>query len=395
MTDRLYYTDPLLREFDARVLSCDRSGDHAEHFEVVLDRTAFYPTSGGQPHDVGTLGGARVVDVVDAGEDIRHIVDAPIPASSSVKGAIDWARRFDHMQQHTGQHILSAAFDRGPGVRTMSFHLGAETATIDLAREVSAAEIDAAERDANRVVWENRPVNVTFVSEEEASRLPLRKDSARTGTLRLVDVTGYDLSACGGTHVPATGMIGVIAVAGWERFKGATRLTFVCGGRALRAHASLRDVVVATTRALSVLPSELPTSVAKLQSEVKEALKSGASLRQELAGFLAIDLRQKAETIGPYRGVLMPQPGEDAAAMKTLAMAIVGEPGLIVVFVGQGRPAPVVVARSADVKIDAGAWIKRATTEFGGRGGGRSEQAQGGIDATAEQVIDFARRTLL
>lgn len=280
-------------------------------------------------------------------------------------------------------------------MRTVSFHLGAETATIDLAREVSAAEIDAAERDANRVVWENRPVNVTFVSEEEAARLPLRKDSARTGTLRLVDVAGYDLSACGGTHVPATGMIGVIAVAGWERFKGATRLTFVCGGRALRAHASLRDVVAATTRALSVLPAELPTSVAKLQSEVKEALKSGASLRQELAGFVAIDLRQKAETIGPYRGVLMPRPGEDAAAMKTLAAAIVSEPGLIVVFAGEGRPAPVVVARSADVKIDAGAWIKRAMAEFGGRGGGRSEQAQGGIDATAEQVIDFARRTLV
>ena len=395
MTERLYYTDPLLREFDARVVSCDRAGDESTQFEAVLDRTAFYPTSGGQPHDVGTLGGARVLDVVDAGHQIRHVLDTPIAPSSSVKGEVDWARRFDHMQQHTGQHILSAAFDRGPGVRTMSFHLGAETATIDLAREVSAAEIDAAERDANRVVWENRPVTVTFVTEEEAARLPLRKDSVRTGTLRLVEVTGYDLSACGGTHVPQTGMIGVIAVAGWERFKGATRLTFVCGSRALRAHASLRDVVVATTRALSVLPAELPTSVVKLQSELKDAVKSGAALRQELAGFHAMDLRQKAETIGPYRGVLMAQPAEDAVVLKTLAAAIVSEPGLIAVLAGQGRPAPVVVARSTDVAIDAGAWIKRATAEFGGRGGGRSEQAQGGIDATAEQVIDFARRTLV
>jgi len=391
MTERLYYTDPLLREFDARVLSCDATGDH---FEAVLDRTAFYPTSGGQPHDVGMLGGARVLDVIDAGEEIRHVLETAIPASPA-KGAIDWARRFDHMQQHTGQHILSAAFDRGPGVRTMSFHLGAETATIDLAREVSAAEIDAAERDANRVVWENRPVSVRFVTEEEAARLPLRKDPARTGKLRLVDVTDYDLSACGGTHVPQTGMIGVIAVAGWERFKGATRLTFVCGGRALRAHAGLRDVVIATTRALSVLPGELPAAVVKLQAELKDAAKSGAALRQELAGFHAIELRQKAETIGPYRGVLMAQVGEDAAVLKTLAAAIVSEPGLVVVFAGQGRPAPVVVARSADVNIDAGAWIKRATIEFGGRGGGRPEQAQGGIDATADQVIDFARRTLL
>jgi alanyl-tRNA synthetase len=179
-------------------------------------------------------------------------------------------------------------------------------------------------------------------------------------------------------------MIGVIAVAGWERFKGATRLTFVCGGRALRAHAGLRDVVVATTRALSVLPGELAAAVVKLQAELKDAAKSNAALRQELAGFHAIELRQKAETIGPYRGVLMTQPGEDAAALKTLAAAIVSEPGLVVVFAGQGRPAPVVAARSADVNIDAGAWIKRATTEFGGRGGGRPEQ-----------IIDFARRTLL
>ena len=394
MTERLYYTDPLLREFDARVLSCDAAGDRPGCFAAVLDRTAFYPTSGGQPHDVGTLGGARVLDVVDAGDEIRHVLDTAIPVSAA-RGAIDWARRFDHMQQHTGQHILSAAFDRGPGVRTMSFHLGAETATIDLAREVSAAEIDAAERDANRVVWEDRPVSVHFVTEEEAATLPLRKDPARTGKLRLVDVTGYDLSACGGTHVPQTGMIGVIAVAGWERFKGATRLTFVCGGRALRAHAGLRDVVVATTRALSVLPGELPAAVVKLQAELKDAAKSSAALRLELAGFQAIELRQKAETIGPYRGVLMAQPGEDAAVLKTLAASIVSEPGLVVVFAGQGRPAPVVVARSADVNIDAGAWIKRATTEFGGRGGGRPEQAQGGIDATADQIIDFARRTLL
>ncbi len=391
MTERLYYTDSLMRDFDARVVSCEPAG---ARYEVVLDRTAFYPTSGGQPHDLGTLGGVRVVDVVDA-PDVRHVVDAPLAAGAEVRGAVDWPRRFDHMQQHTGQHILSAAFDRGCGVATVSFHLGAASATIDLAREVTPHEIAAAEADANRVVWEDRPVSVTFATEEEAARLPLRKDPARTGTLRLIDVTGYDLSACGGTHVPRTGMIGVIAVAGWERFKGATRLTFVCGGRALASHAALRDAVTGATRALSVLPAEIGSAIERLQGEHKDALRSIRRLGDEVAQFRAAALRQQATAIGSHRGVLMAQPDADAAALKTLAAAIVSEPGLVVVFTGQGSPTPVVVARSSDVALDVGAWMKRAATELGGRGGGRAEQAQGGIDAPAERVLDFARQTLL
>ena len=393
MTTRLYYTDPLLRAFDASVVSCEPSG---AGFEAVLDQTAFYPTSGGQPFDTGTLAGVRVLDVVD-GDDgrITHVTEGPIAAGAVVHGEIDWARRFDHMQQHTGQHILSAAFDRGFHVRTMSFHLGAETATIDLAREVTPAEIADAERAANQVVWEDRPVQVRFVSDEEAARLPLRKDPARTGQLRIVDVTEFDLSACGGTHVPQTGMIGIIAVAGWERFKGATRLTFVCGGRVLRAFGALRETVTASTRSLSVLPGELPAAIERLQAEIKEAGRAIRRLDEELAGFRAADFREKAETIGPHRGVLRALPEEDAAAMKTLAMAIVSEPGFLVVFAGQGRPTPVVIARSADVAIDAGGWIKRAASELGGRGGGRAEQAQGGIDASADRVLDFARQTFV
>jgi alanyl-tRNA synthetase len=393
MTKRLYYTDPLLREFRARVLSCEPAGPR---FEVVLDQTAFYPTSGGQPNDLGELAGVQVVDVVDSDDGvIRHVLESQVAPDSEVRGAIDWPRRFDHMQQHTGQHILSAAFDRGAGVRTVSFHLGTDAATIDLARVVSPAEIAHAEREANAVVWENRPVTVTFATEAEAAALPLRKEPARGGMLRLINVADFDLSACGGTHVPQTGMIGVIAVAGWERFKGSTRLTFVCGGRALRSHAMLRDVVTTATRTLSVLPGEVGGAIERLQTELKEAARTIKRLQEELAGFRAVDLRTKAETIGPYRGVLMSHPGQDAAALKSLAAAIVSEPGLIVVFTGDGRPTPVVIARSMDVALDAGAWMKRATTELGGRGGGRPEQAQGGIEAAPQLVLDFARRTLL
>jgi alanyl-tRNA synthetase len=392
MTTRLYYTDALARSFDATVTGCRPA---ETRFEVTLDRTAFYPTSGGQPCDTGRLGGRTVLDVIDGDDgEVRHVVDGPLEAGTSVTGEIDWARRFDHMQQHTGQHVLSAAFDRLLGVRTVSFHLGAETSTIDLAREVTAAEIDRAAAEANRVVWESQPVTIRFVTEEEAAALPLRKEPVRAGRLRLVEIAGFDLSACGGTHVPDTGRIGIIAIAGWERFKGATRLSFVCGGRALRSFGILRDVVGGVTRALSVAPGEAAAAVERLQGDVKSAGRELRRLQEEVAATRAANFRAEAEAIGRYRGVLRTLPGWDGAALKTLAAAVVSEPGFVAVLAGDGQPLPVVVARSADVELDAGAWLKQAIAMLGGRGGGRPEMAQGGLGASAERALAFAREKL-
>jgi alanyl-tRNA synthetase len=391
-TSRLYYTDALLTAFDAIVVSSEVQDGRTE---VVLDRTAFYPTSGGQPHDLGVLGGLPVRDVADRDDGaVGHVVDSPLAVGASVRGEIDWTRRFDHMQQHTGQHLLSAAFDRLLGVRTTSFHLGAETATIDLAREVTPSEIAQAEASANDVVWQDRAVSIRFATEEEARALPLRKEPTRTGELRLVEITDFDVSACGGTHVPRTGMVGVIAVAGWERFKGATRLTFVCGGRALTSHRHLRDVVGLATRLLSGSSQELPAAIERLQGESKALTRAVRDLQDRLAGYRAAELRTLAETIRGVRGVLRHEAGADAAALKSLASALVTESGMVVVLVGDGQPAPVVVARSADVTIDAGAWLKRATAALGGRGGGRPELAQGGIGAPADDILRFARQTL-
>ncbi|MFI5178007.1 MAG: DHHA1 domain-containing protein [Vicinamibacterales bacterium] len=382
----------MLASFDAIVLS---SETHDGHPVVVLDQTAFYPTSGGQPYDTGRLGGVRVLDVVDREDGtIAHVTDGGLPAGTTVHGDIDWPRRFDHMQQHTGQHLLSAAFDREHHVRTTSFHLGADGSTIDLAREVSPEEIRQAEDLANQIVWEDRPVGIRFATEEEASRLPLRKEPTRTGPLRLIDISGFDLSACGGTHVPRTGMIGIIAVTAWERFKGATRLTFACGGRALTSHRALRDVVSAATRALSIPAAELAPALERLRAESRDQSRALRQLQEEVAAHRAASLRATAETIGPVRGVLSTVAGWDAAALKTLAVAIVSDAGLVAVLVGDGRPVPVVIARSADVSVDASAWMRRAAAELGGRGGGRPELAQGGLDATADQVLAFARRTL-
>ncbi len=388
---RLYYTDSMQRTFWSRVTRCDEADGRVR---VVLESTAFYPTSGGQPYDTGTLGSASVLDVVDDEHvGVVHVVDRPLAVGETVSGEIDWSRRFDHMQQHTGQHILSAAFDRTCGVRTESFHLGTTSCTIDLAREVTATEIATAERVASEVVWDDRPVTVTFATEQEAAALPLRKESLRSGTLRLVDVTDFDLSACGGTHVPRTGMVGVVVVAGWERFKGGSRIEFVCGGRALASHARLRDQITALVRQSTVAPHELAGAFERLQTDNRSAQKTIRALQEELATHLASTLVASAEDVGQFRRVLVEQNGWDAVALKSLALALASHPGIVAVVTGSGTPAPLVVARAADVTFDAGACVKQITAALGGRGGGRSELAQGAA-ADASAILVFARASV-
>jgi alanyl-tRNA synthetase len=409
MTDRLYYSDPYLQTFDATVQSVERRDDR---LVVTLDRTAFYPTSGGQPFDMGALGTLRVVDVIDQDDgSIAHVVERgttnleprtrneepgtwnPEPGLN-VRGVIDWARRFDHMQQHTGQHVLSAAFDRLFGARTVSFHLGAAVSTIDLAREVAPADIAAAESEANRIVWENRLVTIRFLTAEEAARLPLRKESMRGGTLRLIDVEQFDLSACGGTHVARTGGIGIIAVASWERFKGGQRIEFLCGNRTLARWRSLRDTVTATVRQLSVLPEELPAAIERLQNEAKEQKRSLAALQTELARFRAEELAASADATSAGRLVLRALDA-DANALKALAAAIVARPGHVVVFVSTSKPALVVVARSSDISASAQQLLATLVAKFGGRGGGKPELAQGGgLDASPEAILEAARAAI-
>ena len=399
MTNRLYYTDALLTTFEATVLSCrPLDADASGRSKLVLDSTAFYPTSGGQPFDTGTLGGRAVVDVID-GDDgvITHVLDAPLEQGAKVTGVIDWTRRFDHMQQHTGQHILSAAFERTCAARTESFHLGTTSCTIDLAREVSPAQIAAAETLACDIVFDDRPVRVRFVSEAEAAALPLRKDPTRIGTLRLVEIDDCDLSACGGTHVPATGRVGVIAVSGWERFKGGSRIEFVCGHRAVASHRRLRDVVSGLVRQLTVAPHEIGAAFERLQGEARANQKALRQLRETVAAQEAGPLAAAAEDLGAFRRVVVTRAGWDLAALKTLATAIAAHPGCVAVIIGDDTPVPVVAARAPDVNdmaFDSGAWVKQITTALGGRGGGRPELAQGGVAASVDKVLAFAQESV-
>jgi alanyl-tRNA synthetase len=391
---RLYYTDPYLQTFTASVVDTLSVGGRPA---VVLDQTAFYPTSGGQPFDTGTLDDVRVIEVVDRDDGgVAHVLERGLERTNAITGRIDWARRFDHMQQHTGQHVLSAAFDRLHGARTESFHLGSESATIDFAVPLSPEALAAAEDSANGVVWDDRPVRVRFVDEAEAAALPLRKEPARGGTLRVVEVEAFDLSACGGTHVLRTGAIGIIAVLGAERFKGGTRVEFVCGGRALARFRQLRDIVMASVRTLSVLPAELPAAIERQQLEVRNQKQAARALQQRLVQHEAAAIAARASAHGGIHLAAERVEGFDVPGLKTLAAAIANRAGHVVVLIGVETPASVVVARAADVRLDAGVVLKALAARFGGKGGGRPELAQGGgLTGSGDEILRAAREEVL
>jgi alanyl-tRNA synthetase len=392
MTERLYYTDAETLEFDARVTESANTGGQPS---VVLDRTAFFPTSGGQPFDTGTLGDAQVVDVIDEGERIVHVLSMPLEPGRLVHGAIDAARRRDHMQQHTGQHILSAAFDRLFASRTVGFHLGADACTIDLAKPVPAADVERAVDEANRVVWEDRPVVVRFASADQARAAGLRKESQRDGELRLVEVADFDLSACGGTHVARTGAIGIIAVTGTEKVKGGLRVSFVCGRRALDQLRLLRDAVSGSLRALSVLPAELPDAIRRLQADSKTLRKRASDLQVALAGqeaerLLALAARNEAAAI-----VATVLDGWEAAGLRAIASSLIARGPMQVVLATREPPVSIVVAQSSATGADAAGVVARLTALFGGRGGGNRELAQaGGLHGAPQAIVEAGRDAL-
>ena len=376
VTERIYYKDPACVEFDATVVSSSIAEGRPL---VVLDRTAFYPTSGGQPNDTGSLGGSEVVDVVDLDDGtIGHVVGAPLAEGARVHGRVDWARRFDHMQQHTGQHILSAAFDRLHRGRTVGFHLGAVLSTLDLDKVLGPEAMVAAEAEANRIVWENRPVSIRFATPEEAAAMTFRKEPTRSGPLRVIEVEDFDMSACGGTHVARAGQVGVIALRSWEKFRGGMRLAVVCGGRALREFRVLRDAVAGSLRFLSVAPQDLPSAIEGAQAENKGLRRTIRDLGERLAAHEAAALVQRAREVGPARVIVDAFDGWDQAGLKALAAAAAAQPGVVAALLSAGDPALVVVARAADVNLDAAAVLKALLQRFGGKGGGKADLAQGG-----------------
>jgi alanyl-tRNA synthetase len=388
-TERLYYDDPHLLEFDATVIEQikldGRSG-------AILDRTAFYPTSGGQPNDLGSIENISVVDVYEdetTGE-VIHVTDEPLP-NRFVHGRIDAARRLDHMQQHSGQHVLSQAFVELFGWRTVSFHLGAAFSTIDLAVETVTRDRAAqAEELANRIVQENRSVTICYVPSERINEVGLRKPTARSGEIRVIDIGGYDKSACGGTHVRSTAEIGPILITRMERTKRLTRLEFLCGGRVIRYAREANRALEAISQIVSTPPLESASGVKMVWDELQRSRKAVDELELRLLDMEAAEFPASDGTaLGAFKG-------RGIDTIKVLAQKICVRPGIVALLADESDQIRVVFARSADSPVDVAAILKRTLEMFGGRGGGKPSLAQGGglTAPDANAILDYARSLL-
>jgi alanyl-tRNA synthetase len=395
MTDRLYYHDSFLYDFDARVVDAvDSNGRTA----IVLDRTAFYPTSGGQVHDLGIVtADGQQIKVTEVADDetgrVLHFVSEPLAVGAQVHGRVDAARRRDHVQQHSGQHVLSAAFIRLFNMSTVSFHMGDESCTIDLETSgLSPAQAQKAEYLANQVIAEDRPVGIRFVPLEEARQLGLRKlPPKQTGDLRLIDITDFDLTACGGTHVRATGQIGSILLRKIEKVKQGVRVEFVCGLRAVNT--ARRDYTM-LTEAAALYSShiyDLPEQVRKSLAEVKAVGKTQYKLLEEMAELSAE--RMLAQTSGSPQVITEFVPDRDAVFIKLLAQKLTAgkSPVIALLAAGSGQPT-LVFAQTPGQKSNMGQLMKDAMAQLGGRGGGSADMAQGGLPANS---LDVDRLTSL
>ncbi|MEA3376867.1 MAG: DHHA1 domain-containing protein [Chloroflexota bacterium] len=402
MTSRLYHTEPYQTHFEARVVEAlTWDGRPA----VVLDRTAFYPASGGQPADAGVLGGVPVVDVVARESDgaIVHVLSQEL-SDQTVAGQVDWERRFDHMQQHTGQHILSAAFEKELGAETVGFHLGGDSSTIDLdVPGLKMEDVEPVEALANEMVWADREVAVRFVGWDALAALCVEPPPDVEGPIRLIVIPGprgeagteFDVNPCGGTHVARTGEIGTIKIVGLEHRGDQTRVTFLCGGRALRDYGDKSHVIDELTGRLTVGYWELDEAVERLQEENKELRRSERELRQRLLGAEAVRLVESAEARGPYRLVSRVWQGRSSDELRILARKLAEHSAVVALLFTIDERTHLCFARAEDLTLDMNLLVQDACRRLHGRGGGRAQIAQGSAPATDVSEVERVVSELL
>ncbi|NOK58875.1 MAG: alanyl-tRNA editing protein [Chloroflexi bacterium AL-W] len=388
-TERLYFSDPYLPHFSARVSARKR---HGEAHMIALDQSAFYPESGGQPADHGVLNGIPVVDVQSDDGVVWHTLAAPL-TDDQVRGEIDWGRRFDHMQQHHGQHLLSAAFEQLSHVQTVSFHLGTASSTVDLATAtLPHDQVVAAEDLVNRIIWESRPVLARFVTAEELKTLPLRKPPVVKGPVRIVSVPDFDHSACGGTHPHTTGGVGLLHVRRWERRGETIRVEFLCGARALHDYRHRDGIVTRLATQASVGIDEIEATVERLREAEERSRKQLAKAQQQLIGYEALALIERAHIAGITRVVQHVFDNREMSDIRLLAQHI-AENGCVALFgVRNGQRGQVLLASGPNAAVNCNRLLRDTLANFVGRGGGQAILAQGGIpdaDRLAE-VLDVA-----
>jgi alanyl-tRNA synthetase len=409
-TRRLYYDDSFARDFTARVLSCEPvAHESREAWEVVLDATALYPTSGGQPHDLGKLGDANVLDVRDAGQDIEHIVDREV-ALGNVHGCVDWAKRFDHMQQHTGQHLLSAMFQERFGRPTVSFHLGSEFSTIDLrGEEPSDQVLEGAERAANLVIFDDRPVNVRYGTAEELAELGARKQVEREGILRAIEIEGADLQPCGGTHVKRTAQIGMMLVRGCTKIRQDWRVEFACGGRAERV---AREDFLQLRHAAAELGcayGEVAEAVRRVVSERDAHYKDFRGMLQQLAEAEATLALQGMPPGPDGRRVISRVFREDSSREGGHGLPPSAAPEFLghfatqlakshktIVLLARFPCGHLIFAQHPEAGSDMNALLKDILERFGGKGGGTRDFARGRLSepGNGEKAVALGRELL-
>lgn len=376
MTVRLYSEDPYRTEFQAKVTVHRSEGGR---IAVVLDRTAFYPTSGGQPHDLGTLNGVEVVEVVERDGEILHFLAEPM-VTDDVTGIVETSRRRDHMQQHHGQHILSEAFERTADAATLSFHLGDPVSSIELDRDlIPVEELENAFALANTVVNEGRAVVTKIYSREECEKMALRKPPPKEGDrIRIVHIEGFDAQPCCGTHPRKTSETGSILFTGVERERGKSRVHFVCGFRALEYARQDRDILRSIGATLSRPREELEEAVGKMAEDLAEARKGLGALEKIRMEAEAAEIVKGAPRKGAIRIARSIWRGKDMKYLQGIARGVVSRPGMVALFGTTGDGAQMVLARSGDIQVDLRPILKAALSEIEGRGGGEPSFCQGG-----------------
>ena len=382
MTTKLYWHDSQLTQFSAQVMECFVQDGHQV---VVLDQSAFYPGGGGQPYDTGAINAARVmaVSTADDGRILHHLEgDVPFRVGETVAGVVDWPRRLEMLQQHTGQHILSQAFFQLFGAETRGFRIFEQVAEIDLTLDGSpdelATAIEQAEELANAVVFEDRAVRLHTVTPEEAAQLPLRKETFNTDCVRVIEIADFDWSPCGGTHARRTGEVGLIAVRGWERAKRMTRVQFVCGGRALRDYRAANQTATSVARRLSVGRDEALEAVARLLEEHKKLERRARALVELATKAEAQELLAATPGMPTPRIILRIFDDRDFDDVKRLAHRLVADQGVLALLATRTRDlVRLVCARSADLPVEANTLLQPVCEQLGGRSGGTPEFAQG------------------
>ena len=381
MTERLYYDNSYLTEFDARVLACRPNGDG---FDVLLDRSAFYPTSGGQPFDTGMMGPARVVDVNVADGEVWHTVSQALPVGETVHCTIEWDRRFDHMQQHAGDHMIAGALHRLMGGVTIGLHISEQVSTIDVAMpegvtRISDEDIRRIEQDVNEHIQRDVPIRCWFPEADELAALPLRKAPTVTEHVRIVAIGDDEMVACGGTHPATAGQLGLVKILSVAPARGKMRVTFVAGQRALHDYFRCSEATRAAAELLSANAETLPGSVAALQEKLRAAEFELNRLKREQLLAQAEQFLSEAEVLPGGARLIARLIDADATLLRDVASQLIQQPGVIALLgAPNGDQVSYVFGRSADVEQNMGTLLRESALPLGGKGGGRPDFAQGG-----------------